>query len=461
MNGVCCRNNLTDKEYHKIFETLFRFISTEKSSYKRTSKTPVSKSTSGTRLTSCVSALRATVELGVHKIRSKTVAALLDHVTDAIQTLGDALWELLSGDYIKILKTILQYPPHLEHLSKGDWHHVVDFCLQAAGVIEPNQETQLSIRSRTRLPSESLGDRGSRTSSIEADTFRRNKTSGFENSTKTEELETCMQLLCSYPSAPIIDDAEKLLNGLVDYLQSQSSISKTPHAAFSAFNSVLAKLITYDIILVRDALLDVIPIIKRFWRTRSAILKDEMLITLMIGRPIFIQSSLSSPPDSFAERLQDLTEQLYQEYTRQPEKDCMQVDDLVFTFDQTPQPMGIRTMAPRLGVPRSEQTWITLQAIAFFSTLLDNMYLSLDEGPQTSGRPNKKQHLLSRRSDIVREASTSAGVTRICALQLLPFIFSEREPVVEELLTTLAQLTVNILDENGSTASWTMVALAR
>ncbi|EER38831.1 phosphatidylinositol 3- and 4-kinase [Histoplasma capsulatum H143] len=453
-------NNLTDKEYHKIFETLFRFISTEKSSYKRTSKTPVSKSTSGTRLTSCVSALRATVELGVHKIRSKTVAALLDHVTDAIQTLGDALWELLSGDYIKIMKTILQYPPHLEHLSKGDWHHVVNFCLQATGVIEPNQETQLSIRSRTRLPSESLGDRGSRASSTEPDTLRRNKSSGFENSTKTEELETCMQLLCSYPSAPIIDDAEKLLNGLVDYLQSQSSISKTPHAAFSAFNSVLAKLITYDIILVRDALLDVIPIIKRFWRTKSAILKDEMLITLMIGRPIFVQSSLSSPPDSFAERLQDLTEQLYQEYTRQPEKDFMQVDDLVFTFDQTPRPMGIRTMAPRLGVPRSEQTWITLQAIAVFSTLLDNMYLSLDEGPQTTGRPNKKQHLLSRRSDIVREASTSAGVTRICALQLLPFIFSEREPVVEELLTTIAQLTVNILDENSSTASWTMVALA-
>ncbi|EEH09992.1 ataxia telangiectasia mutated [Histoplasma capsulatum G186AR] len=460
LNGVCCRNNLTDKEYHKIFETLFRFISTEKSSYKRTSKTPVSKSTSGTRLTSCVSALRATVELGVHKIRSKTVAALLDHVTDAIQTLGDALWELLSGDYIKILKTILQYPPHLEHLSKGDWHHVVNFCLQATGVIEPNQETQLSIRSRTRLPSESLGDRGSRASSIEPDTLRRNKSSGFENSTKTEELETCMQLLCSYPSAPIIDDAEKLLHGLVDYLQSQSSISKTPHAAFSAFNSVLAKLITYDIILVRDALLDVIPIIKRFWRTKSAILKDEMLITLMIGRPIFVQSSLSSPPDSFAERLQDLTEQLYQEYTRQPEKDFMQVDDLVFTFDQPPRPMGIRTMAPRLGVPRSEQTWITLQAIAVFSTLLDNMYLSLDEGPQTTGRPNKKQHLLSRRSDIVREASSSAGVTRICALQLLPFIFSEREPVVEELLTTIAQLTVNILDENSSTASWTMVALA-
>ncbi|KKZ63614.1 hypothetical protein EMCG_02055 [[Emmonsia] crescens] len=452
-------NHLSDKEYHTIFETLFRFISVEKSSYKR-AKSAVSKSPSGTRLTSCASALRTTVELGVHKIRPKTVTALLYHVTDAIQNPGEALWEPLSGDYIKILRTILQYPPHLEHLSQDDWRHIVNFCLRAIGVIEPNQGSQLSIRNRTCLPSESLDDPGSRSNSVEPGFLRRNRNSRSESTGKTDELETCIQLLCSYPSAPIIDDAKKLLNGLVDYLQSLSSISRTPHAAFSALNSVLAKSITNDTILVRDALLDVIPIIKRFWRTKSVILKDEMLITLMLGRPIFLQYSLSSPPCSFVESLQGLLERLYQEYMRQPEKDFMQVDDLVFTFDPIPRPMGIRTMAPRLGVPRSEQNWTTLQVIAAFSTLLDNICLSLDNEPESTGRPNKKQHLLSRRLDIVREASTSTGVMRICALQLLPFILFEREPGVEELLTTLEQLTVNILDENGSTASWTMIAIA-
>ncbi|EGE85810.2 phosphotidylinositol kinase Tel1 [Blastomyces dermatitidis ATCC 18188] len=452
-------NHLTDKEYHKIFETLFRFISTEKSTYKR-AKPSTSKSSSGTRLTNCASALRTTVELGVHKIRPKTVTALLYHVADAIQNLGDALWEPLSGDYIKVIKTILQYPPHLEHLSKDVWCHVVDFCFQAIGVIEPNQGTQLSIRNRTRPPSESPGGPGSRASSMEPGALRRNKSSGSETSTNSDELETCIQLLCSYPSSPIIDNAKKLIDGLLDYLESQNSVSRTPYAAFSAFNSVLAKSITDDTALVRDALLDIIPIIKRFWRTKSGILKDEMLVTLMLGRPIFLQYSLSSPPDSFVESLQGLTEQLYQEYLRQPEKDLMQVDDLVFTFSPTPRPMGIRIMAPRLGVPKSEQNWTTLQTIASFSTLLDNMYLTLDNEPQATERPKKKQHLLSRRSDIVREASTSTGVTRICALQLLPFIFSDREPATEELLTTLEQLTVNILDENGSTASWTMIAIA-
>ncbi|OJD11921.1 hypothetical protein AJ78_07406 [Emergomyces pasteurianus Ep9510] len=452
-------NHLTDKEYHTIFEALFRFISVEKSSYNR-AKTSVAKSPSSIRLTTCASALRTTVELGVRKIRSKTVTALLYHVSDALQNPGEGLWVPLSGDYIKILRTILQYPPHLEQLKKGDWHHVVDFCFRAIGVNKPTEASLLSIRSRTRLQSESLGDPGSPASSVDASSLRRDRSSRSETTSKTDEFETCIQLLLSSPSAHIIENAERLLDGLVEYLQSQNSISRTPHAAFSALNSIVSKLITDDTLLVREFLLDVIPIIKRFWRTKSAMLKDEMLITLMLGKPIFLQISMSSPSDSFIDSVQSLTERLYQEYIRQPEKDFLQVDDLIFTFGPTPRPMGIRTMAPRLGVLRSEQNWTILQTIADFSTLLDNMCHSLDNGPQTMGRPNKKQHLMSRRSDIIREAWTSTGVTRICALQLLPFILLEREPEVEELSTHLEQLSVIILDENGSFASWAMIAIA-
>ncbi|OAX85516.1 hypothetical protein ACJ72_00105 [Emergomyces africanus] len=452
-------NRLTDKEYHTIFDSLFRFISVEKSSYNR-AKTPLSKSPSGTRLTTCASALRTTVELGVRKIRSKSVTALLRHVSDTMQNPGERLWEPLSGDYIKILRTILQYPPHLEHLSKDDWHHIVNFCFQAIGVNKPSEGSLLSIRSRTRLQSESLGDPGSPASSVERSPLRHNRNSRSEATSKTDELETCIQLLFSSPTAPILDEPVRLIDGLVDYLQSQNSISRTPQAAFSALNSVLLKLITDDIPLVRNTLLDVIPIIKRFWRTKSGILKDEMLITLMLGKPILQQFTQSSPPDSFAEMLQGLTERLYQEYIRQPEKDFLQVDDLIFTFGPTPRPMGTRTMAPRLGVLRAEQNWTILQIIAEFSTILDNMCHTLDNEPQTMGRPNKKQHLLSRRSDFFREAWTSTGVTRICALQLLPFILLEKEPEVEELSTHLKQLTVNILDENGTIASWAMIAIA-
>ncbi|ODH39151.1 hypothetical protein ACO22_02001 [Paracoccidioides brasiliensis] len=452
-------NNLGDKNYHKIFEALFRFISIEKSFYKRT-KSSISKSTSASRLTSCASALRTTVELGVQRIRLKTVTALLYHITDALPNPEDALWEPLSGDYIKILRITLQYAPHVEHLSKDDWRHLIDFCLRAIGVIEPSQGHQLSIRSRSRLPSESLDEPNSRANSVEPGSFRRSRNSRSDATGNNEELETCIQLLCSCPISPVLDNAGKLLNGLVDYLLSLNSISRAPYAAFRALNAVLSKSVTDDITLVRDILLDVIPIIKRFWRTKSAALRDEMLITLMLGRPVFLQIGLSYPPDSFVELLQGLLERICQEYMRQPEKDLMQVDDLVFSFDPIPRPLGIRTMAPRLGVPRSEQNWTTLQVIANLSTLLDKLCHTLDENSQAVGRPNKKLHLLSRLSDIVREASTSTGLARICALQLLPFVLLDWEPGVDELLSTLEQLTVNILDENGSSASWTMIAIA-
>ncbi|PGH11261.1 hypothetical protein AJ79_04996 [Helicocarpus griseus UAMH5409] len=448
-----------DKEYHKIFEALFRFISIETSSYKRP-KSSISKSTAASRLTSCASAIRTTVELGLHKIRAKTVTAVLYHITDAIPDSGEVLWEPLSGNYIKILRTILQYPPHVEHLRKDDWRHLVDFCLRAIGAVGSDEGNQLSVRSRSRLPSEGLDESGSRANSVESSSLRRSRNARPDASGTTEELETCIQLLCSCPSAPILDENGKLLNGLVDYLASLSSISRTPHAAFSALNTVVARSLTDDTQLVRDVLLDVIPIIKQFWRTKSPLLKDEMLITLMLGRPIFLQLCLSSPPESFVDLLQGLTERIHQEYMRQPEKDLMHIDDLVFSLGPNPRPMGMQTMAPRLGVPRSEQNWTILHVIASFSTLLDKIRLTLNKESLSMERPNKKQHFLSRASDIVREASSSTGLTRTCALQLLPFILSEWEPETEELSSILEQLTVNIMDECGSSASWTMIAIA-
>ncbi|KAK2789529.1 Serine/threonine-protein kinase tel1 [Onygenales sp. PD_12] len=452
-------DNLKDKEYHRIFETLFRFASIEKSAYSR-ANTVHKKTTTKSRLALCASALRITVEVGVYSIESKTVTAVLHHITDTLPTPGEDPWATLSGDYLKSLRTLLQYPPHVEHLGKDDWRHLVGFCLRTIGVVDSNQGSQLSFRSRSRFPSENPDEQGSRAGSVEPGSLSRSRNARSEGSVNTEELEACLEFLCSCPSAPIHDEAEKLLNGIIDYLLPLNAISKAPHAAFNALNSVLARAITDDTVLVQDTMLDAIPVIKRFWRTKSATLKEEMLITLTIGRPTLLKFGMASPPESFVELIQGLIERLHGEYLRQPEKDIMQLDDLEFSFGPDPLPMGIRSMAPRLGVPRSEQNWTILQLIASFSALLDKICLAPSIDSQSAERPNKKQQLLSRTSDILHEASSATGITRICALQLVPFVLLEDDCKVEKLLPTLEHLAPNILDENSSAASWTMVAIA-
>jgi ataxia telangiectasia mutated family protein len=145
---------------------------------------------------------------------------------------------------------------------------------------------------------------------------------------------------------------------------------------------------------------------------------------------------------------------------KQVEKDILQIDDLLFPYQPGVLPMGIQSVAPRLGIARTEQNWTILWAIASFSRLLDELHAAQD-GASMNEASSKKPRLLSRTKDILREASSSTGAARICALQLVPFTLSEGDPDVECLSSLLERLAVNILDESGLVASWTMVAIAR
>ncbi|PGH11865.1 hypothetical protein AJ80_06930 [Polytolypa hystricis UAMH7299] len=452
-------NTLDDKGCHKICEALFRLVTVEKSLYNRPNK-PTSKAQATARLGKCALALRITVEVGAPRIRNKTVTALFDHITDTLPVPGEGLWELLARDYLRTLRILLSCAPHLEHLSNDDWRYLVEFCLRGIGIAEDEQGSQLSFRSASRLPSEGLDEPGTRAHSIEPSSRSRGRNAHANSTSISEELEMCLQLLCSSSSAPVHDEAQKLITGITNYLSALNRFSRSPHGAFGALNAVLPKVMKDDIALAQDAMLDIIPIIRRFWTTKSATLKEEMLITLMLGRSILQKLSKPEPRNCLTDLLQILVDQLHREYIGQSEKEILHLDDLTFPFQPTPFSMGIRVIAPRLGVPRSEQNWVTLWTIANFSKILDGIRQRDIQSPIDEGVRSKKQQLLSRARDIFREASSAPTATRICALQLVPFLLLEDEPETEFLSSLLEQLSAGILDENVLVASWTMVAIA-
>ncbi|KMU89143.1 hypothetical protein CIHG_07075 [Coccidioides immitis H538.4] len=411
-------NLLDDKGYQKIFEALFRFISKEKLAYNRATKIGP-KSIAASRLSTCASVLRTAVELSTRTVGSRTVAVVVCHIIDVLPIPGEGLWDPLSVDYIKALRSLLQYPPHVEHLSKDDWHCLVDFCLRGIGVGEERNESQLTIRSGPLAP-ESFDDRGSRAGSAAPRASQRNGHADLKSN--AEELELCIQLLTSSPTSPILDVAEKLLYGMTDYLSSLNVVGRSPYAALNSINVVLAKSITDNIVLVRETIFRLLPTIRRFWVSKSSQLRDEMLMTLTLGKDI-LRSNWASPMELHIDTLQGLVEQIHRTYTRLPEKEILQVDDLIFAFDSSPIPMAIKFMAPRPGVSRSVQHWMTLSIIATLSKLVDDLYLT-SHPPEADGEEesNKRQQLLSRIDDIFRDASSSLGVNRICALQTIPFI---------------------------------------
>lgn len=147
------RQTLNDKACHKIFESLFRFIALERSAYKRAQRSATSKSSSATRLSTCASVVRTAVDVFLPNLRTKSVRAIIDHITETIPLPGESLWEPLSVDYTKCLSALLGYRPHTEHLGDAEWEKLIGFCL--AGISTPEtEESQLSIRSGHRPAAE-------------------------------------------------------------------------------------------------------------------------------------------------------------------------------------------------------------------------------------------------------------------------------------------------------------------
>lgn len=448
--------DLSDKACHKIFESLFRFIAVERSIYNRAQRSS-SKSPSSTRLSTCASVLRTAVDIFLRNIRTKTVRAIIDHITETIPIPGEGLWEPLNVDYTKCLASLLRYPPHTEHLGDAEWEKLVEFCLAAINLQE-SEGSQLSIRSGGRPAAEDAldaSDGRSTPSRLTPAPPAKERYMGDRNA--IGEVLVCIQLLVASPSAPVQAAAENLLHGLADFVRSPSMMAGNSHQfAFSSINTVIWKVLFDQSELVRSSLLGMIPVIRRLWSTKLQGLKDELLRTLMLGVIILIDASRNSPSQSLAESIHELTYSIHSEYARRPEKELLQVDETIF---HNTTANGHRSVyGPRLGNFRSETNWTTVWTIAELLALSEAV-TSLVSKPGFNREANKRQRLNSDIEDVFRNAVSATGTQRICALQLVPFLESRID--VEKKSSFLRRLVPSILDDNATLSSWSMVAVAR
>ncbi|PLB44362.1 serine/threonine-protein kinase tel1 [Aspergillus steynii IBT 23096] len=447
-------SSLSDKACHKIFESLFRFIAAEKSAFIRAN----SKGPSASRLSTCASVIRTAVDVFLHSLRTKSVRAITDHITDILLTPGQKLFDLLCVDYTKCLSTLLSYPPHVEHLGASEWEKLISFCLRSIGLNEDEDSDRPSSNDR-RSTLDDFMTGGSRSSTPSRSTSAlavREKPRGNQ-STMSEAL-NCIQLLTASPSAPIQDSAERILDGLAKFLKS-SAIAGSGHlAAISSLNSVITRVLFDQSNLVRTSLLDLIPTIRHLWATKLMSLKDELLVTITLCMVIMIDAARREPSELLAKLIESLVDTLYSEYTRRPEKDTLQIDELIFYQKASAQ--GQRFLiGPRHEIPRSEHNWTIVWAISKLMEMSEEVASRLLLHRVASEGSSKKQRLTSLIEDVFRDSIASSGVKRVCALQLIPFLIQHNESV-ESRDSLLRRLTPYIPDDNSTISSWTMVAIA-
>ncbi len=404
------------------------------------------------------------------KIRPKTVKALVEHITQTLPTVNEGYCEPLRLDYLKSLRTVLEYQPHVEHLQRDEWHDLVDFCIEGVklgqGITGHNS---LNLRS-----AQSTHNGTSTSSSFLAVGSARTRDSGTQETTNVqsrsnaEELVLCLyQLMCA-PNAPLLEKAQPVIEVLVEILQVLASTGRAHQTAFATLNQILAKIITNDISLSQQLVQDGVSLVKRFWSAKSASLKDEMLVTLMHGRSYIRKSCGAEDKEIFRAELEGLTEIMQTEYSKRAERDQLQLDDITFLSrcgaQHKPVPLSVAGMHLRFESARSEQSWVLPQALGFLLSVVEAHEmgeLEIKTIEDVEGTRKKRRRMVQQLDDLLRRAKNSHLTGRLCALQTIPFFLDEKVATKDEIALMIESLLDCTSDENATIVSWAMIGISR
>ncbi|KAL8949939.1 MAG: hypothetical protein Q9222_003988 [Ikaeria aurantiellina] len=466
---------LSDKSYHQILETLFKVAKSEISTYSA-AKSSSQKNPAASRLSACAAALRSIVEVGLPRLRLKTVKAVLDHVTQTLPTAAGGYYEPLKEQYFKVLRIILECPCHLEHFSSEEWHDLTDFIVQATKDLVPAQEYDGASQLHDDEPSPSLRRRSSRSatpSMRSTSSFSRANgiTSRLRHNIQlkdaAEDVVVCLKHIARTSNGPVLEKAPILVDTLIMFIASSTHNDHVQQAAFETMNAVLSLVCTNDISLSLQILTELIPLIKRRWSTKSSFLNDQMMVPLLLGEPYLPQvvSRLDVSDDEPTDLL-TLIDVMRDEYCRRHEEDQLQVDDLdlldTLVGDPKQWPFSLKTFRLRFGAIKAESSWSLIHLTASVIKTLQSSWDSLSSRINyANGEPSvKRRRTEAPVESLFDRVRMSALNDKIYSLQVLCFVFDAFEFASSTLLNHIETILVLATEKNSSLCSWGMLALS-
>ncbi len=468
---------LVDKSYHKLLETLFRVTTTECSAYAKASKSVAknqAKSQAGqiaSRLSACAGVVRIAVELGVKKLRHKTVKAIVDHITQTVSTPDNSYCEPLAAEYFKSLRTLLEYQPHPEHLSKDEWHNVVDFCNETLNDLNAtsSENNAYLVDNNAGMGSFTVCLSRSATPGTVADHGRQASNRSAQHTVKlglrssVEDLVLCLKHLMSASNAPVLEKAQVTLKTLCNLLAISSRPGLVPQTVFESINSIITRIMTDDISLTLHIMGVLLPNIRRFWETKSAALKDHMLVSLLYGEVYFSRLiSLDEAGDCKAD-LNRLLQVFRQEYGKRPEREQLQLEDLDLPDHpfSANRPLSIQAFELRSAALKAEQPWALLYISASIVLVLSGDIAcgrSIDDEIE---KPSKRRRLNKPIDDILELTKRADVQDRLFALQVLAFVFDRIVVDIDNLQRYLESFISCLSDDTPNIASWALLVLTR
>ncbi|PHH50056.1 Serine/threonine-protein kinase tel1 [Ceratocystis fimbriata CBS 114723] len=462
---------LTDKQYHRVFETLFQCTIAEKQQNAR--KSSSTAAAAGLRLGKCAKAVRLTYEYAFGALKRKTILAVIDHITQTLESSDGTLVALpnLVSEYLRALVSILSNPCTVEQLARDHsegWLTCTGFCVEV--IIKSLSEVEFDIESSTRASSHPVSSSGSVFSSRPG---HRIALQGMAiNVADLQLLLECLHHLIVPPIAPIKDLVDKITSAAIHVIRLRHlAFGRIPQDIFAVLSVLMIRLQADNIAKATSITQNVLPHIRYWWQpdkpekeetVRSA--RDEILKTLFSMQLHLQYISQNEASIQFRTHIEDLLDTLWEEYSQRDEKCRLQLGDVSFGSSRIPkdyfQTPLFYLYYRGLG---EERSWTTLECIASLEEVFyccgHNMEL-LDVATQASEHQRKRRRVLNYNRIHQRLKSPDQNI-QITALQLVSFLV-QSQSFAEEDVWELLRHSSNLVGHKSFTiASWAMIASSR
>lgn len=412
------------------------------------------------------------------RLKSKTVKAIIEHVTQLLPVTTGEYCSGLSQFYLKVLGTVLEHETHVELLEQEDWLSTVEFCLRGIRKYDNNTDSEVLTFSRTsnRVSATVLSSQNS-TSRLSLRTLGYPDSTNSTTKKNSEELLQCLLYLVCSSNAPILERADSILQGIVHFLQNHGSIISSIHqVAFSALNYVLSAISADMTSLSLSVIPDIVHIIGYLWSSKALAkdemlnsAKDEMLITILLLRLHMERLFCNNGASEFQSKIEDLEVVLRNEYAKRLDRDQLQLDDLDMSTlgNDIPELMSLKfgNFRLRSHAPRAERNWAIVQTLCILDTLLHANHehsVSPVKGDEDDGlkHPRKRRRISQRFGALIQRLQSQDDSERLVALQTLLVLLPDSNPSGQALDDLLTQLVACVSDKRRRIDSWAMLCIS-
>ncbi|KAK5024731.1 Serine/threonine-protein kinase tel1 [Exophiala sideris] len=445
-------DGLEDDIFHKILELLYKIFYKEKPAFLRATK-PTTKNNAASRLEVAAAAFRLVVETGAPRMTFKTALSVLDHIADTLPLADGTFCEPLKADYLKSFKTILEYAPHTEHLRTKQWQSYVDFALSSLSTgleDDPNGDGLLSSRDP------STASRNGHQQSLRL-SQRSGRSAGRDVASHASDFVAALRSLTSTTNAPVMSRSEAIAETLLTLLQ---TATRAQEVTFETLNNIIFVSLTENVTFTLSLLSRLIPITRRLWSTRSALLKEQMLVTLFTCRQLFL-TTREPWPSLDKESLQALLDKLWSEYRARSERDILQFDDMLIAKPGQLLPLQLRQFVPLRDSGKALSCWMTLSIIACLILRMSDEYQATPPAELPEDTPRKRQKVQVPFDEVLDIARLGLGQEKLVALQIILFLFDQPQPTALASLGGLSSLLHDLRHEDVNIRSWTFLVFSR